>query len=344
MNKKYEYFRVSVVQIDSNNVMLFSDTIRAEEYEFPLYGQQTELLAWLVNKHVPLYQGTDEEIPYAGKMTPIDGDKSSEALKLIKRLRRAKPSKGTYENIREFMLDLAEEVERLEYIFCNHENDFIRNRFCWLFDLANDIQTLVDGFVGFRNKKISSSSQHPLGGGNLAIPILVCTGLELVSALHSGETRYLYGNKSDKYDPERNVDLFIRHYFDDNFIKIPRLIWDGVRNGVDHLFIPKTLQCNQNRIHFNFRVDESLRSDVDQSQGVTKISIASVKFYKAFMRAVEKYKIELISEEGLQRKFIKAWSSIEEYNQNISANDLKMKEVDLLLKDYNQNGRVQLFD
>ena len=238
------------------------------------------------------------------------------------------------------MLELADEAERLEYIFCTHEDDFIKNRFGWLYDLMNDIQTLVDGFVGFKEKKISASGPRSLGGGNLAIPILVCTGLELVSALRAGKTKYL---SEKQYDPEENVNAFIKIYFDDNLKKIPRLLWDGVRNGVDHLFIPKSIQCNQNRIHFNFRLDEVLRSDVDQSQDIFKISIPSVKFYNAFIRAVDKYRSELMEKEGLQRDFIKAWSSIEAHNQNISASEEKAKELKLLLEDYyNYYGRVQL--
>jgi hypothetical protein len=104
------------------------------------------------------------------------------------------------------------------------------------------------------------------------------------------------------------------------------------------------MQCNQNRIRFNFRLDEGLRSDVDQFHGIFQISIASVRFYEAFNRAIEKYRKDLIEKEGLQRDFIKAWSSIEAHNQNISDNDAKEKEANLLLKDYYNNyGRVQLF-
>lgn len=222
-----------------------------------------------------------------------------------------------------------------------HDADFIKNRFGWLNALMSDIQTLVDGFAAFRNGTISSSSRLSLGGGNLAIPILVCTGLELVSALRTGKTKYLYDRQ---YDPEDNVKVFVTLYFDDNLKKIPRLIWDGVRNGVDHLFIPKSMQCNQNRIRFNFLIDSPLQSDVEHSQGIIKVSMDAARFFKAFIKAVDRYRIELIEKEGLQRDFIKAWSSIEEFNQNITANEIKVKEIDLLLEELNLNGRVDLFE
>ncbi|MPZ06923.1 MAG: hypothetical protein GEU26_11010 [Nitrososphaeraceae archaeon] len=119
MNKKYENIRVSVVQIGSKNVMLFSGTSNEAEIEYSFDNQlQTELLAWLVKKHIPLYQGKEGETSYAGNVTPIHGDISSEVMKLVQKLRKIKPSGSTNENIRKFMLDMAEEAERLEYIFC----------------------------------------------------------------------------------------------------------------------------------------------------------------------------------------------------------------------------------
>ena len=317
-----ENLRVSLIQTDPKNIMRFSEPLTNGEVDISLDNElQTKMLAWLVNKRLPVYQGIQIEISYTGEQTPIEGNRTADVLKLIKRLRKAKPCRDVCTIVREFMLDLAAEAERLEYIFCTHEDDFIKNRFGWLFDLMNDIQTLVDGFAGFKNNKIGSSSPRSLGGGNLAIPILVCTGLELVSALRAGKTKYLYDKQ---YEPEENVNAFISIYFDGNLKRMPRLLWNGVRNGVDHLFIPKTMQCNQNRIRFNFRLDEGLRSDVDQFQGIFQISIASVKFYEAFNKAVEKYRKDLTEKEGLQRDFIKAWSSIEAHNQNISNNDAKL--------------------
>jgi hypothetical protein len=318
MNKKYENISAYAIREGSKNAMVFLDISKEKEFEFTLDSQlQTDLLARLVFRHVHLFQGKNEKIPYSGSLIPIEGDKSAETLTLIQKLRNEKPIDSNSENIRKFMLDLAQEAERLEYIFCTHNGEYIDNRFGWLYALLSDIQTLIEGFAASKNGRIRSSTDISLGGGNLAIPILVCTGLELVSALHTGRTRYLFG---DKYNAEENVRQFIECYLPVHSKKIPKLIWDGVRNGVDHLFIPKSMQCAQYRIDFNFRRTQ-MDSDVIRSQGGIYISIDATKFYKAVKLGIEKYKSELENNEGRQRNFINAWSSIEEYSRNITNDD-----------------------
>src|SRR5919106_1819205 len=79
-----------------------------------------------------------------------------------------------------------------------------------------------------------------VGGGNLSVPILICTGLELASALYVGDTSYI--KKVPKYDATTNVEQFINEFFTGRARQMPLLIWDGVRNGIDHLFFPKPLQ------------------------------------------------------------------------------------------------------
>lgn len=58
------------------------------------------------------------------------------------------------------------------------------------------------------------------------------------------------------YSAEDNVANFIDDFFPEHMNSIPRIVWDGVRNGVDHLFVPKPMQCAQYRIRFNFRREE----------------------------------------------------------------------------------------
>jgi hypothetical protein len=75
------------------------------------------------------------------------------------------------------------ETERLDYIFGHHKNEPIVNRFGWLENLLGVIKT-------FENT-VRECPQLVEGGGNLSIPILMCTGLELVSALYVGKTNYI---------------------------------------------------------------------------------------------------------------------------------------------------------
>jgi hypothetical protein len=86
---------------------------------------------------------------------------------------------------------------------------------------------------------LQSAPQLVQGGGNLIIPILVCTGLELASSLYVGKTDYL---NHSKYNATVNVEKFINDFFLGCAREIPLLVWDGVRNGVDHLFVPKSIQ------------------------------------------------------------------------------------------------------
>jgi hypothetical protein len=100
---------------------------------------------------------------------------------------------------------------------------------------------------------LQSAPQLVQGGGNLIIPILVCTGLELASSPYVGKTDYL---NHSKYNATVNVEKFINDFFPGCAREIPLLVWDGVRNGVDHLFVPKSIQYSQFTIQFTFYGEE----------------------------------------------------------------------------------------
>lgn len=134
------------------------------------------------------------------------------------------------------------EKDRKDYIFENQSGQPIVNRFGWL-DHA-----LLDDIKAFVNT-LQSAPQLVQGGGNLSIPILVCTGLELASSLYVGMTDYL---NHSKYNATVSVEKFINDFFSGCAREIPLLIWDGVRNGVDHLFVPKSIQYSQFTIQFTF--------------------------------------------------------------------------------------------
>ena len=143
MGKKYKNTRAAVIIEDSKVTFLFSDTFKESEFQLALADlHQRELLAWLVSRHTTLYQGTEGEIVYRGTMTPIEENSGQAALNLIHTLRSEQPTGNNFEDIRKIVLDLAQEAERLEYIFCTHQHEFIQNRFGWIQNaLIEDIHT-----------------------------------------------------------------------------------------------------------------------------------------------------------------------------------------------------------
>ena len=66
----------------------------------------------------------------------------------------------------------------------------------------------------------------------MSIPILVCAGLELASALYTGNK---FNNATN------NVKKFVEEFFPDDGKKIPGILWVGIRNGTNHVFIPNTI-------------------------------------------------------------------------------------------------------
>ena len=76
---------------------------------------------------------------------------------------------------------------RLEFI--------LGDRFGWLYSaLLSDLRTLIVGGQRLKNKK-SRILRGSYGSGNVTIPMLLCTGLELASSLYSGKTKYNTGKK-----------------------------------------------------------------------------------------------------------------------------------------------------
>ena len=331
--------RATIINERSNITILLSDRSTRAEFKITLDSTfQAGLLAWLVSKHTNLYKAREDEIPYDGPLISIEEHRTQATLDLILKLRNCQPIENDLEGIRKFMLGLAQEAERLEYIFCTHQSEYIQNRFGWLHGaLVEDIQSYIDGTRAILEGRISTG--NPPAGGNLSIPILVCTGLELVSALYIGRTKYL---DEKNYNAEDNVAQFINDFFPDHSKRIPRVLWDGVRNGVDHLFIPKTMQCAQNKILFNFRRGEQ-DSDVYRTQGIICISINVIAFHRTLRQAIEDYKNKLQNDEQLQSKFINARSSIESYHRNITNDTRKVKELNHIMEELNQNSYVDLF-
>jgi hypothetical protein len=77
----------------------------------------------------------------------------------------------------------------------------------------------------------NSKGSEAYGAGNISIPVLVCTGLELISKLFVGNTS----------NATENVSKFIDEFFPAHGKKIPRIICDGIRNGTNHNFSPNSI-------------------------------------------------------------------------------------------------------
>jgi hypothetical protein len=226
------------------------------------------------------------------------------------------------------------EKQRLGYIFDDHNEDYISNRLGWLYALLSDIRTLIDGGQGFVKGEIKPILEGSHGAGNVSIPILVCTGLELASKLYAG-------NKLNSTD---SVIKFIEDFFPDEVKKIPRILWNGIRNGTNHIFIPNTILVFNNRIQFSFFVNHSFdkqQSYFTKSEGKIIIHINSIQFYHIFEQAIDKYKSKLETNNKLQCDFIAAWKSKE---QPLKPKDGSyQKEVKYLLNRLTQSNKPNLF-
>lgn len=229
--------------------------------------------------------------------------------------------------------------ERLDYIFGQHPNKPIINRFNWLNNsLLGDIQTCVDGIENFIRGINKFEPDRLRGGGNLSIAILVCTGLELVSALYVGKASYMGRNKG--YIARDNVREFVTHFFPGHSKIIPILLWDGVRNGIDHLFVPKFMKFHQDRIDFTFKV-QGISSVTKSSDGIVVI-LNSIEFYNTFKLAIDSYRAALTDSRELQRNFIKAWKSIEKIQDKTKDREL-YGEVRYLRKQLKKPSILDLF-
>ena len=234
--------------------------------------------------------------------------------------------------------------QRFDYIFQNHSNSPVANRFGWIETcLTGDMQTFVDGINDFLNKKRKSRRTKPRGGGNLSLPILVSTGLELVSATFVGRTEYMNRSGRPHYNAVENTSKFIKRYFPSNSGNLPNILWDSTRNGITHLFVPKTLKRRGDLIKFTFYVNPKFSSRVERHGKILWVRFNSVEYYRALKRAIASYKVDLLSNRMLQMNFIKAWKSIERKVKCIDKDNEKRSEADFLRKRLKTRPSMKLF-
>ena len=226
------------------------------------------------------------------------------------------------------------EMERNHYIFGNHRVNKVpvNNRFGWLEEaFAADIQTIIE--TKRRARRLVK------GGGNVSISIIVCTGLETISALYTGNTKILCGRA---YNAEDNVKRFVDAFFPSPAREIPRLMWDMVRNGADHFFMPKSFQYSSYFIRLTFYAKAGMKSYVTKNNNIIIIHWNSIEFYDILKRVIRKYKLELQGTQELQENFIKAWDSVEQV-QKITNQQQRPAEARQLLSRLRGSNQVLLF-
>lgn len=227
---------------------------------------------------------------------------------------------------------------RLDYIFGDHEDDYVTNRFGRLDALLSDIRTLIDGGQGFVKDEIKPTLEGSHGAGNLSIATLVCTGLELVSALYVGDT-------GKKYNATDNVKEFVEEFFPDDGKKIPRILWLAIRNGINHAFIPNMIEVSNNRVEFTFFVNHDLSksSYVTRSKdGNITIHINSIQFYHLLKQGIDKYESKLKTHDNLQRNFVYSWKcKLKPYIK--TKDEMIPTEIKYLLKKLGHSDRSNLF-
>lgn len=137
------------------------------------------------------------------------------------------------------------------------------------------------------------------------------------------------------YEANKNVAKFVKEFFPAEYKKMPLLLWDGVRNGLVHTFYPKTftyhgsgqsLKCLQ----FDFYVkNRKEASRFVKEKDKIRIQINVFELYHVLEQAVGLYGRKLKKDPKLlQNKFIRAWSSIEEYTEEVDEEQEKeVKEI-----------------
>jgi hypothetical protein len=224
-------------------------------------------------------------------------------------------------------------TEKYNYIFENQNDYYVANRFGWFESLLSDIRTFIEGGQRLKNTQ-SAELGGNFGAGNISIATLLCIGLELASALYSGTTKA----KDGSYHADENVKKFVESYFPKNGVKIPLILWDGIRNGNTHLFMPNVIKVNDTFVEFAFFVKMSQYelSYVSKSNNTIRVHINGIEFYRVFKKALQDYKTSVEGSDALQDNFINVWESIDNTPHKLTTDKNKIpKEVRRL------NSRLQ---
>src|SRR5437867_3181469 len=114
-------------------------------------------------------------------------------------------------------------AEKHNYIFEPQKDYYVHTRFGWLDSLLAVTRTLIHGGQQLQNNSSPELGRN-FGAGNVSIPILVCIGLELASALYTGTTK---AKDKSSYHADENVKSFVEAFFPKQGVKVPIILWYG---------------------------------------------------------------------------------------------------------------------
>jgi hypothetical protein len=207
--------------------------------------------------------------------------------------------------------------------------------------MLGDLQTYVDGIREYVKNKTRLTDGLPRGGGNISLASLSMSALETMASLYAGTTSY--GGTS--YNAQDNVEKFVNDFFPTSRRQIPLLLWDGVRNGLVHIFSPKAMKRGNEVVKFTFYVeDESVHSHAEKNGNTIVLWINSIELFTTLRDALERYRLRLDQDATLQANFKNAWNSSETYTRDITADTNKSAEVLFIDNELSSStsGRVNL--
>lgn len=223
--------------------------------------------------------------------------------------------------------------EKNNYIFSEKISGLGGTRFDWIdHALMGDIQTFVDGInYNYFPPRQFLPTDSPRGSGNLALPILVCTSLDLISALFTG------GNNATE-----NVKKFIEKYLPGFYKEFPLIFWDGVRNGITHKFYPNHFQYKDKSIDFIFFIkNPNVKSHIECKGNIITIWLNSFELVRILRESIQKYKTDLQKSDALQTNFIRIFQSLEDFQD---LNNKQIPEAEKIVKILTRKNPLYLED
>jgi hypothetical protein len=198
-------------------------------------------------------------------------------------------------------------MSQYDYVFTEFCPLVDGTRWHWIECLCADLRTLL---MGVRANG---------GGGNCTFPIAVCAGIDFVSDLYGGDTKYLHETgacdcpKGQRFSQAALAAAFIQDCFDGLSTEIAPMLWDGMRNGLTHTFMPKGYKDGESVVRLAFESGEFLvPSRIERDGDIVRIVVNVYSLGKAFGRAVDRYEQLLRTDASRRSNFHKAWRSIEE--------------------------------
>ncbi len=147
------------------------------------------------------------------------------------------------------------------------------------------------------------------------------------------------------YDASKNVKEFIDKFFPVKYKRLALLLWNAMSDGLVYELSSSPLTYHQDFQHYRIRVQFYVEDEenpgsrstkpmsIDKSDDTIIININDFELVDVLKKAIEKYRKKLAGDEKLQDRFIRAWSTIDEYSKEIQPDSVMGREVKSLLND-----------